>query len=168
MLTGRLQAFARPSVRGLAPVHVPDLVEGTLALVERSFESDGVELRRRFAEGLPAALMDRSRISQVILNLLTNAQQSIRSDAQSGTIAVRTRLVDGAAMLEVQDDGPGIPEACRAKIFDPFFTTKPEGHGTGLGLALVHGIVRDHGGTIEALKDAREGACFRVKLPLRC
>jgi two-component system NtrC family sensor kinase len=77
-----------------------------------------------------------------------------------------TRLENGRAVLDVRDDGPGIPADVRGKIFDPFFTTKPDGYGTGLGLSLVYGIVRDHGGSIEALQDVPSGACFRIVLPV--
>ena len=97
-------------------------------------------------------------LASVLVAVPTNAQQAVRSVASSGSIGLRTRLENGRAVLEVQDDGPGIPADVRAKIFDPFFTTKPEGQGTGLGLSLVYGILRDHGGFIEVLQDVPSGS----------
>ncbi len=161
-----LLSFARRSEVKHGALSLNEIVESVLALMGYQLRVDGVAVETDLCADLPALVGDHHHLQQVLVNLLTNAQQAIRSEASSGKIMVRTRYEDGAAVLEVQDDGPGIPEACRAKIFDPFFTTKPEGQGTGLGLALVHGIVRDHGGTIEALSDSRDGACFRVVLPV--
>ena len=162
-----LLSFARRREVKHGALSLNEVVESVLALMGYQLRVDGVVVETDLCSELPALIGDHHHLQQVLVNLLTNARQAIRSDAQSGSIVVRTRYDDGSAVLEVQDDGPGIPERCRGKIFDPFFTTKPEGQGTGLGLALVHGIVRDHGGTIEALKDSSEGACFRVRLPLR-
>lgn len=161
-----LLSFARRREVKHGALSLNEVVESVLALMGYQLRVDGVAVETDLCADLPALVGDHHHLQQVLVNLLTNAQQAIRSEASSGKIMVRTRYEDGAAVLEVQDDGPGIPEACRAKIFDPFFTTKPEGQGTGLGLALVHGIVRDHGGTIEALSDSRDGACFRVVLPV--
>jgi len=163
-----LLSFARRGEVKHGALSLNEVVESVLALMGCQLRVDGIAVETDLCSDLPALVGDHHHLQQVLVNLLTNACQAIRSDAQSGKIVVRTRYVDGKAVLEVQDDGPGIPETCRAKIFDPFFTTKPEGQGTGLGLALVHGIVRDHGGTIEALQDAGEGACFRVVLPRGC
>ena len=70
------------------------------------------------------------------------------------------------AVLEVEDEGPGIPRALQAKVFEPFFTTKPPGQGTGLGLAICYGIVNDHGGQLELVSPEGAGAVFRVSLPV--
>jgi signal transduction histidine kinase/CheY-like chemotaxis protein len=161
-----LLSFARRRDVKHGALSLNEVIESVLALMGYQLRVDGVAVETDLCAELPALIGDHHHLQQVLVNLLTNAQQAIRSDAQSGRIVVRTRYDDGTAVLEVQDDGPGIPEPCRAKIFDPFFTTKPEGQGTGLGLALVYGIVRDHGGTIEALKDFHDGACFRVVLPV--
>ncbi|NIM00061.1 MAG: response regulator [Acidobacteria bacterium] len=161
-----LLSFARRREVKHGSVSLNEVVESVLALMGYQMRIDGVTVETDLSPDLPAVVGDHHHLQQVLVNLLTNARQAIRSDAQSGKIIVRTRLHGGEAVIEVEDDGPGIPEALRSRIFDPFFTTKPEGQGTGLGLALVYGIVRDHAGTIEALKEARDGACFRVTLPL--
>ena len=161
-----LLSFARRREVKHGALSLNEVVESVLALMGYQLRVDGIAVETDLCADLPALVGDHHHLQQVLVNLLTNARQAILSEAPSGTIVVRTRYDAGTAVLEVADDGPGIPDACRAQIFDPFFTTKPEGQGTGLGLALVYGIVRDHGGTIEALKDFRDGTCFRVVLPV--
>ena len=90
---------------------------------------------------------------------------------EGGRVVIRTsatRADDGQslALLEVEDEGPGISRALQAKVFEPFFTTKPPGQGTGLGLAICYGIVNDHGGQLELVSPEETGAVFRVSLPV--
>ncbi len=108
---------------------------------------------------------DRSGLKQVLWNLLGNA---IEAQKTGGRVAVRTGVEEGPAAnfrLEVEDEGPGIPEDIMPKIFEPFFTTKEVGQGTGLGLAVVYRIVEGHGGRIEVENRAPRGCRFRVVLP---
>jgi signal transduction histidine kinase/CheY-like chemotaxis protein len=115
---------------------------------------------------LPFVYGDPGQLQQVLMNLVGNARQAITESRKGGKIRVRTRrTAEGRVLLEVSDDGPGVPEAILARIFDPFFTTKPEGKGTGLGLAIVLGIVREHGGQVHVLSPTKGGAIFRVELP---
>jgi len=171
-ITSRLQAFARPNVSGLAPVSVRDLVEDTLALVERSFASDGVETRREIPEGLPCILADRSRLSQVLLNLLTNARHAVAREERR--IVTISASVEGEwILLRVADTGCGIPEEAQSRIFEPFYTTKGalggriydgKVHGTGLGLAISSGIITEHGGRIEVASKPGEGTVITLRL----
>jgi signal transduction histidine kinase len=104
----------------------------------------------------------------VILNLLLNAQQAIAATGQAGgRIEIGTRASRKEVILEIKDDGCGIPEEIHSRIFDPFFTTKPVGEGTGLGLSISHSIVSDHGGRIELESIPGQGARFRVLLPVK-
>jgi signal transduction histidine kinase len=103
-------------------------------------------------------------VKQVVLNLVTNALESISPD---GLVQVRLRSRDGQAEIVVQDNGCGMTEEVQQHLFEPFFTQRPSGQGTGLGLAITHRIVADHGGQIEAASaGAGQGAEFRVRLPL--
>jgi CheY-like chemotaxis protein len=114
---------------------------------------------------------DPTQLEQVLLNLMNNAEQALRPcvDADhgpsAGQIAIRTRCENQEVILEVEDNGPGIPDESRAHIWDPFWTTKDEGSGTGLGLTVVHGIIADHGGTISLESAPGFGARFVVRLP---
>jgi signal transduction histidine kinase len=104
------------------------------------------------------------QLNQVFMNLLTNAAQAV-SGRDGATIEVATRLSDGHAVIDIADNGPGIPPEILDKIFDPFFTTKEVGQGSGLGLSIVHGIVERHGGTIEVDSFVGRGTTFTVTLP---
>jgi two-component system, NtrC family, sensor histidine kinase HupT/HoxJ len=103
-------------------------------------------------------------VQQVVMNLIQNAVDALEGHV-GGVIRLSVRPEGGQAVLEVADNGPGVPEGARASIFDPFFTTKPVGRGTGLGLSISHKIAEEHGGTL-ALCDTVEGGCFRLELPL--
>jgi two-component system, NtrC family, sensor kinase len=98
------------------------------------------------------------------MNLVGNA---IDASHENGRVRIRTRAAEGNAgvILEVSDEGCGIPEDVRQRIFNPFFTTKPVGQGTGLGLSISFGIVRDHGGTIDVASEVGKGTTFTVRLP---
>jgi CheY-like chemotaxis protein len=130
---------------------------------------DGSRMRidSELAEGLPMVAADPDQITQVILNLLLNAEQAIRGSGRGDRIVLRTRIArSGAAVvLEVEDNGPGIPEDVRGRIFEPFFTTKDIGEGTGIGLALSHRIIRSHSGEIQLDAGFRGGTRFRITLP---
>jgi two-component system NtrC family sensor kinase len=113
---------------------------------------------------LPPLLCHPGKMNQVFLNLLANAVQAC---GQGGRVALRTRSEAGGVVVEVQDNGCGIRPEHRPRLFEPFFTTKPVGQGTGLGLSVSFGIVRDHGGVIEVDSEVGRGSTFRVRLPLR-
>ncbi|HUY93119.1 MAG TPA: ATP-binding protein [Pirellulales bacterium] len=103
-------------------------------------------------------------LNQVFMNILNNAQQAMEGD---GEITISTWQQDGEVCVSVRDTGPGIPEEIRSRIFDPFFTTKEPGQGTGLGLSVSYGIVRNLGGALECRSSEGEGAEFIVKFPCR-
>jgi signal transduction histidine kinase len=120
---------------------------------------------------VPPIQGDPDQIFQILLNLFVNAAQAIGD--QPGTIEIgvdhaASRIAEGVEptiIVTVRDDGPGMDEQTRQRIFEPFFTTKPVGGGSGLGLAVVHGIVAAHGGRIEVTSAPGEGALFAVHLP---
>jgi signal transduction histidine kinase/CheY-like chemotaxis protein len=115
---------------------------------------------------LPFVFGDSGRLQQVLMNLMGNARQALEQRGSGGTIRVRSkRFGERRVLLEVEDDGPGIPAAILARIFDPFFTTKPAGIGTGLGLAIVLSIVREHGGQVHVQSPPQGGALFQIELP---
>lgn len=117
---------------------------------------------REYAEDVPGITAYGSELNQVWTNLIDNA---IDAMSEGGTLKVRTQREPTDLLVEIRDNGPGIPEDVRARIFEPFFTMKPVGEGTGLGLDTVARIVRKHRGNIRV--ESKPGdTCFQVRLPL--
>jgi signal transduction histidine kinase len=114
---------------------------------------------------LPPVLCHPGKINQVFLHLLSNA---VEACGRGGTLTVRTHAAsESGVVIEIQDDGCGIPAEHLPRLFEPFFTTKPVGQGTGLGLSVSFGIIRDHGGLIDVTSEVGRGTTFRIRLPLR-
>jgi two-component system NtrC family sensor kinase len=161
-----LLSFARrrePETRALS---LNQVVSDVVAFLRYQLDADGVRTITELSPDLPPVRGDAHQLEQVLVNLLTNARDAIREAGESGTIRIATRrAADGAVVLDVADDGPGIPEAVRPHVFDPFYTTKSAGRGTGLGLSLAHGTVTAHGGTIEILPETAPGTTVRLTLP---
>ena len=113
---------------------------------------------------VPLVVANHEQVQQIIVNLLLNAEHAIKTAGRPGTISIRTGQDDGAAFVEIADDGPGVPAGTAGRVFEPFFTTKPVGEGTGLGLSVSLGIAEAHGGSL-ALVPSDRGARFRLTLP---
>jgi signal transduction histidine kinase len=161
-----LRGFARLDQAEYERVDLRNSVAMSLELIRGRLSRRQIAVELDYAD-VPRVMCAPAQINQVVLNVLVNAMQAIEPGPRpGGRITVRTRAVGGEAVVEVQDDGPGIPPAIRPRIFDPFFTTKPVGEGTGLGLSITHGIVSDHGGRIEVESPPGDGALFRIILPI--
>jgi two-component system NtrC family sensor kinase len=158
-------------------IDLNDVIGYLMATQRYAMETRGIARELNLAPSLPRVLAERTQIEQVALNLLVNARQALEATidapAELGEgprqrqprIGVRTWTEGRRVMLEISDNGPGIPADLLSRIWDPFFTTKPEGEGTGLGLAMVHGIVTGYDGTIEVESDVGSGTRFIVSLP---
>ncbi|MFQ5574452.1 MAG: ATP-binding protein [Terriglobia bacterium] len=139
-----------------------------LNLMETEARNENIQLVRRFEEDLPEIKADADQLSQVCMNLLSNALHSTRhGGATKKMIKVETFISQDRrnVCLTVADTGHGISEDDRAKVFDPFFTTKSKDGGLGLGLSITHGIVENHGGTIRVESEEGNGAIFKISLP---
>ena len=163
-----LLTFARKRHTTRAMVDVNQVVRQTLAL--RSYEQrlSNITVFEALAAGLPLVFADPHQFQQVLLNLIINAEQAMLGANGRGSLVLRTwhDFDNDAVMLEVNDDGPGVPEDVQPKIFDPFFTTKEVGKGTGLGLTVAYAIILEHGGRITVTSQPDAGASFFVALPV--
>src|SRR5436190_5075070 len=163
-----LLTFARKRQTTRAMVDVNQVTRETLALRAYEQRVNNVAVIEALAAGLPQVFADGHQIQQVLLNLVMNAEQAMLAANGRGTLVVRTwhDARQESIMLEVNDDGPGIPDDLQPKIFDPFFTTKEVGQGTGLGLTVAYAIVQEHGGRMRIESRPNGGASFYVELPV--
>ena len=160
-----LKAFSRPENETLAPVPVARVLEAALGMIENEIRH-GARLVKEI-EPVPEVVANEGRLGQVFLNLLLNALQSLpegRAEQNEIRVVVRSPTA-GRVVVEVHDNGAGIPANVQGRIFEPFFTTKPVGVGTGLGLSICHGIVTSFGGTLSVQSEPGHGSVFRVELP---
>jgi signal transduction histidine kinase len=155
--------FARVPEEGAQPLDLNDVVREALRLAAFDRSHD-VRVHQRLVDGLPRVLGSSNRLTQVLLNLLLNANQALagRDDAR---VEAETAHDANDVLVRIRDNGPGIPEQHLQRVFDPFFTTREPGEGTGLGLSIAIGIVREHGGKLEVESRPGEGACFTMRLP---
>ena len=153
------------------------IVEYIVSTRRYALETRGVRVTVDLAPGLGRLAGDASQVEQVVLNLLVNAEQALAEKLDAppsdptdssprGEIAIITMRQGPAAVLQVADTGSGISPENLTRIWDPFWTTKPEGEGTGLGLAVVHGIVTAHGGSIEVDSEVGRGTTFTLRFPV--
>jgi PAS domain S-box-containing protein len=160
-----LLTFSRPSHPRRQPVELLDLVRRAMELHRGTLEKHSIAIELTTTADLPSVEADPNQLVQVLVNLLANSEQAIASVRARGKIQIRVTMTDKMAEVLIDDDGPGIPAEIRPKIFDPFFTTRRAGGGSGLGLTICHVIVKEHGGSIEALSAPSGGARFRILLP---
>ena len=161
-----LMAYARPSIEPPSPVAVHAVVEQALVFCEHIFTQNGVRVERNFAPEVRPVLGVRDQLTQVFVNLFTNACHAMES--RGGMLSVTTELAPArrSVKITVTDTGHGIESETLKHIFDPFFTTKTEGRGTGLGLSIVRNIVLLHGGAIAVESAPRQGTTFFLELPI--
>ncbi|GFK93130.1 Sporulation kinase E [Fundidesulfovibrio magnetotacticus] len=154
--------FVRPKKGVAGPCDLAETARRTVNVYHAQAAAEGKEMTLDATPDLPPVNADAAALEQILSNLLINALDAVAPG--KGAIAVSVALEDGQAVLRVADNGPGIPKDTLGRIFDPFFTTKEVGKGTGLGLAVVYGLVNDMGGSVEAQSPG--GALFTVRLPL--
>jgi len=165
----------RPGKQVLQTVNVNRVIESTLALVRSNLKKNRVVTDLQLSPGLPGVVATPQQISQVIMNLINNAVESINgisrsdewetADLKGGRVTFKTYPRDKWVVMEVTDTGPGIPEEDLPQIFDPFFTRKKK-IGMGVGLSICHGIIEQNRGTIVAGNAPDGGAVFTIELPL--
>ena len=140
------------------------MVEDAITIIDHQLGINGVRLEKDLEEGLPSIQGNGNQLQQVLMNLMINGQQAM--NGKPGTIQIITKSVNSSVEIRVTDTGPGIPKEIQSKLFEPFFTTKPAGQGTGLGLSVTYGIIKDHKGKIGIESREGEGATFVITLPV--
>jgi two-component system NtrC family sensor kinase len=160
--------LARPYPSSRQQIWLNKVVQEAVDLLAYQFRLDNIEVILDFAEDLPLIWADPHQLHEVMLNLLTNAQQAMRGASPPRLLTISTRLnpQSQTISLEIDDTGPGVPAEIRSRIFEPLFTTRAPGEGTGLGLSVSQGIIQSHGGTIELAEAEGPGAVFRIELPV--
>jgi len=161
-----LLQFARKSAPEKRPLSIGWLIRRSLEMKSHEFNINSITVAEDIPDDLPLIMMDEHLILQVLLNVLTNAEQACASAHGRGSITVSVSTDGSLVDISIQDDGPGISPDEIAKIFQPFFTTKETGLGTGLGLSVSHGILSQHQGKIWAESELGVGTTIHVELPL--
>jgi two-component system NtrC family sensor kinase len=161
-----LLGFARASAAEKALTNINDVLHSSMNIVQHKADFFNIKLVTDFDPALLRVKADSSQLQQVFLNMTVNAADAMEG---KGTLTITTRNIieNDHDFVEVvfSDTGPGISQENLEKLFEPFFTTKPVGKGTGLGLAVSHGIIQDHGGTITVKSKINEGSSFFIRLP---
>lgn len=166
-----MNIYSHPGTGEKVPVDLNDAIENTVNVTRNEWKHvadvlTDLDKELPTIDGLPA------EINQVVLNIIVNSAQAIGEvlndrPENKGTITIKTSREDASAVIEISDNGPGIPEDIRARVFEPFFTTKEVGKGTGQGLAIAHSVVvKKHGGTITCDSEAGDGTTFTIHLPI--
>ena len=162
-IVNSLLNFSRTAAAEFTEVNLNSVIDETLQLVTHPFKTSRVNVIRALDEQLPPVLGSTNRLQQVFLNLFLNARDAMPA---GGMLEVRTAAYNGTVEVEVTDTGQGIPTENLNRIFDPFFTTKSSGRGTGLGLSVSYGIIREHAGKIDVRSTPGKGTSFRLEFPV--
>ena len=157
--------FSKPGEPKFSMIDINEPVKEAVNLTVTTLRKSGIKLEADLAENLPACKADAHLIEEMVLNLINNAAEAMRTIEGAREITVTTGTQNERIHIRVSDSGPGIPEDIRDNIFNPFFTTKHD--STGIGLSLCSRIVNDHQGIIRVLDSNPVGAEFRVELPIK-
>jgi two-component system, NtrC family, sensor kinase len=162
-IVNNLLNFSRVGGSEFQELNLNSVLEETLTLVQHPFRTARVNVIKDYTKELPPVLGSTTRLQQVFLNLFMNARDAMPS---GGMLEVRTAARNGSVEVEVTDTGTGIPSEYLNRIFDPFFTTKTSGRGTGLGLSVSYGIIKEHAGKVDVRSTPGKGTSFRLEFPV--
>lgn len=160
-----LMKFARAEKAEFAALNVNEAVENALAIVNHQLSMNRITITTNLASDLPLVFGNANQLEQVVMNILINAQQAMKGN--KGEVSVVTKSNKNQFVeICIKDTGPGIPPDIQNKIFEPFFTTKKAGEGTGLGLSVSYGIIKEHQGDIQIKSSPSNGTLFTISLPV--
>jgi PAS domain S-box-containing protein len=166
-LIAKLRDFYQPTSKKRVRVNIHDLLFDVLLLMKNKFKEKNISIVNEFEKALPEVVVVGDQIKQVLLNVIQNAEDSFIESSIKNKLIIKTESKEDNVYIRVQDNGVGISKEHIKNLFDPFFTTKASVKGTGLGLSISHGIIKDHGGSIEVKSKFGRGSTFSIKLPVR-
>ncbi len=161
-IVNELKIFTHPSIGDARPENVNVLLDSALTILNNKLKQREVQLNKKQGD-LPEVMCQAGKMSQVFINIIDNAIEAVK---EGGTITIETTRVDEQVVVSITDDGYGMNDAVLKQIFEPFFTTKEVGQGTGLGMAVSYGIIKEMGGTIEVKSEPGAGTKVRVLVPI--
>ena len=164
-IISHLRTFGRAAPVGHESMAINQVIRRALSLMQEQFRIRQIAVELDLDSAEPPVNGSPIQLEQVFINLLSNARDAL-TDAPRKLIKISSAASDDVVIIIFSDTGPGIPKGLEERIFDPFFTTKEVGQGTGLGLSITYGILKDHKGTISLDTSVKDGATFRIKLPL--
>jgi PAS domain S-box-containing protein len=161
-----LLTFAYQNKPGWSMVNIDEIISNTLELRTHEMELSNIRVVTELEGHLPLTAADGAQLQQVFLNIILNAEQAMKDMKKAGTLTVRTKSTGKSIIITFADTGPGISQENLPRVFNPFFTTKGVGEGTGLGLSMSHGIIKQHKGKINVESEEGHGARFIIELPV--
>ncbi len=174
-IVDNMLSFSRKDEAHFAPNDLREILERSIELasndynLKKRFDFRHIQIEREYDDALDTIPCESSQMQQVILNLLSNSAQAIAEhadDSKPPRITLRLKRESDMALIEVEDNGPGMDVETRKRVFEPFFTTKEVGHGTGLGLSVSYFIITEnHGGTMRVRSAPGQGTCFSIRIP---
>ena len=162
----RMLTFARQAKPHKSSLDIHKLIDNTLELRSYVLDTANIEVIKNYDTKLPHITVDPGQMQQVFINLIVNAEYSMKKAHGRGKLIITSKKEGGYIVISFKDDGNGMPKDALEKLFHPFFTTKDPGEGTGLGLSLSHSIILEHGGIITGESEPGQGATFIIKLPI--
>jgi histidine kinase len=172
-IINHLRQFGRKADLTLEPVQVNEVLLKAFDMFSQQLKLREIEVQWSLDEKLSPVQAEPGRLEQVFINLLLNSRDAIEArwreaaaeSQPAKVITIKTYMRQGRVIIEVSDTGVGIPHGIRTRIFEPFFTTKKIGEGTGIGLSISYGIIKDFGGSIHVRSEPGQGACFEIRFP---
>jgi C4-dicarboxylate-specific signal transduction histidine kinase len=164
-IISHLRTFGRSDVASFDPVSLPGVFGDTMILMQERLRVKNISINKQIVDNLPMIYGNSVKLEQVFINLLQNSMDALEEKGK-GEIDLVMEHADDNVIVRFSDNGSGMPPGVFEKIFEPFYTTKEVGQGTGIGLAIVYGIIQEHKGSITCASEEGQGTSFTIKLPV--
>jgi len=164
-IISHLRSFGRSDVASFNSVRLPGVLENTMILMQEMLRTKNISINKQIVDNLPRIYGNSVKMEQVFINLLQNSMDALEEQGK-GEIDLVMDQEDDEVVIRFSDNGKGIPSEVLEKVFEPFYTTKEVDQGTGIGLAIVYGIIQEHKGSIFCASEMGQGTTFTIKLPI--